>query len=1333
MEHARSSAEAASVSTFDTEDSSHSVEGDICNPDFFKELFADLTFRPEEYTRYQGLDHTALFASSVTLTNKYAVIGSNGYDTFKGIVHVYVPKTTTKWSLQALIRSPVWDNNNFGNDVSVDDEQMVVAANAYQQYDGIVFVYKQNPIHQCWLLVATITSPLAIKDTPERKVFQGFGYRVDISGQFLIVGTAINNAYIYKEVSPDNWVLHADLVPPAEDIFFGRSVSIEGDLAMVGAYGQGRSNGCVYLYKYDNATDTWGDFGSLPAPRNNSAFGYSVDMHGTNIVVGANGFVANQFENRKEFDARNTQQIQNSGWAYVYYLNENKTEYVLDAEIDSPVGNNSYFGVSVGIYENSVIVGADGFPCHGLTGAGFVFYRNPYSGQWTLNQSYPSPAGYQGHFGYAVDIAQNYSVIGAYGFDDLRGSVYLADRAPEEVPVPTMAPSFAATAAPSNPAEVLSGGGLNRRVNKSELTLGMVLALALGVLIIAAATGLICYCCCCMVPIIPLLKKKKKKEEENSPYTVHSYAGYIEEDEYIAPILLVEDEKLKEKEKEKSVKFMEDGTIRKMFPYKVYGPRGYSEGNNETVPDELLERKKEENLSNPETADDSIYLQEDQFEYDNDMNRKIAGEAETREVSNIHAIHVEHARRNLQSYREQQSHQGSYSTLTDTHGASNSSVVSSHRSSLSSMHDDEDDEDTVLSGATELSSSTRSSLVEQAKLKYKSFVQSKEVITSTTTTSNYVSAAKAKYASMSHSRSRDTNDDNSQQTGSSGTPDSGLSYVEAAKSRYANLKRDVNLSSKSGDSSELSMVERTKQRYAMMKSSDSMKSGDGEVTPAIRVLAAKEKYEILQNTTSHTSSSYKATHTTTVTHDENVDSGDEEQTALSRSTTSSTPSAVELARAKYAKLRRNREEALGTNSATNSLAGTATVSAASTEMSLVDDIKARYAQSKSADDASSVVSASTQSTGMSLVEAAKAKYANLKKNKESASTEESDVSSAVSSVDAAKKNFQHWKEQQNHTATATTTTSSSKMQQSSSTFTSSQQSSSQTFSQKSEIMAEQQTLSAKQSASNNGNHAAGYSTSASSVVTAADPDVTSVSSDSSSRVDSTRRAAMAKFALYKAKAEAEALKRRSSEEDSLVHTMLKERKALVAPKPTVVEEDRSIEEAVEAARLRTERLEIDARAAATANVESDESAEAARQAEREAAKLRAQAKAKENFARLKARTEASANMSAKNISADSPSDEALRKATEEARARMARSANVLAEEVPYTEPTMVMPEVNVTRTATVTSSKVHQSAVTRSVQATSSFSREVSSAKTSATSGDVKESEAVQVPGEDVV
>ena len=52
---------------------------DLCDPDNFEEMFAELTFRPEEYTRYQGLDNTALFSSSVTISEKYAVIGSNGY------------------------------------------------------------------------------------------------------------------------------------------------------------------------------------------------------------------------------------------------------------------------------------------------------------------------------------------------------------------------------------------------------------------------------------------------------------------------------------------------------------------------------------------------------------------------------------------------------------------------------------------------------------------------------------------------------------------------------------------------------------------------------------------------------------------------------------------------------------------------------------------------------------------------------------------------------------------------------------------------------------------------------------------------------------------------------------------------------------------------------------------------------------------------------------------------------------------------------------------------------------------------------------------------------
>lgn len=179
--------------------------------------------------------------------------------------------------------------------------------------------------------------------------------------------------------------------------------------------------------------------------------------------------------------------------------------------------------------------------------------------------------------------------------DFLRGSIYLADRRPHKLE-PSDPPFFLPTAPPSSPTDILSGGGLDRTVGNTGLTLGTILALALGFLIVSGSTGLIIYCCCCMVPIIPLLKKKKKKEEEDdSPYTVHSYAGYVENEYYPPPVVLIEDEAIKKDlKKEKSVKFMENGEVRKMFPYKVYGPRGYKEeGVDHSIPEDLLRQKKE--------------------------------------------------------------------------------------------------------------------------------------------------------------------------------------------------------------------------------------------------------------------------------------------------------------------------------------------------------------------------------------------------------------------------------------------------------------------------------------------------------------------------------------------------------------------------------------------------------------------------------------------------------------------------------------------------------------------------------------------------------------------
>jgi len=49
------------------------------------------------------------------------------------------------------------------------------------------------------------------------------------------------------------------------------------------------------------------------------------------------------------------------------------------------------------------------------SGAVFVYY-NPTGEHWTLNVTFPSPAGFNGHFGFDVDISPSYVIIGAYGF-----------------------------------------------------------------------------------------------------------------------------------------------------------------------------------------------------------------------------------------------------------------------------------------------------------------------------------------------------------------------------------------------------------------------------------------------------------------------------------------------------------------------------------------------------------------------------------------------------------------------------------------------------------------------------------------------------------------------------------------------------------------------------------------------------------------------------------------------------------------------------------------------------------------------------------------------------
>lgn len=100
---------------------------------------------------------------------------------------------------------------------------------------------------------------------------------------------------------------------------------------------------------------------------------------------------------------------------YVYQRHENNSWLMYQA-IQSPLGNDSYFGAHVSAYDNSILVGADGFPNAEITGAAFSYRRDTPTAPYLMESAYPSVAGSKGHFGWAGDIVNTFVAVGAYGY-----------------------------------------------------------------------------------------------------------------------------------------------------------------------------------------------------------------------------------------------------------------------------------------------------------------------------------------------------------------------------------------------------------------------------------------------------------------------------------------------------------------------------------------------------------------------------------------------------------------------------------------------------------------------------------------------------------------------------------------------------------------------------------------------------------------------------------------------------------------------------------------------------------------------------------------------------
>ena len=246
-----------------------------------------------------------------------------------------------------------------------------------------------------------------------------FGRAVAVSGDVAIVGAHLADKSGYDSGAAYLFDVHTgeellELSP--EDAHagdeFGVSVSISGELALVGAHyaenSQGHEAGCAYLFDVESGAQL---LKLTPSDQDaGDAFGRSVAIHGDVAIVGA--FSDNQGG-------------QDAGAAYLFDVHSGAQLFKLMA---SDAASFDSFGVSVAISGDVAIVGADWDDDNGASsGSAYLFDVQTGAELSKLTASDGAPSAY---FGHSVAIDGGRALVGANRQDGVTwdsGAAYLFD------------------------------------------------------------------------------------------------------------------------------------------------------------------------------------------------------------------------------------------------------------------------------------------------------------------------------------------------------------------------------------------------------------------------------------------------------------------------------------------------------------------------------------------------------------------------------------------------------------------------------------------------------------------------------------------------------------------------------------------------------------------------------------------------------------------------------------------------------------------------------------------------------------------------------------------
>ena len=336
------------------------------------------------------------FGDAVAASADYVLVGAYGYaggggQNMEGRVYVFNPSTNT---LVRTLDNPAPESGDyfsrFGS-LAISGDYVIVGAMLDKIASGVragtAFIFNVTT----GALLHTLDNPAVNPDAQESDYF---GYSVDISGNYAIVGVPQENningtfalyggrAYIYNVTTGallhtlDNPRSYGDLTRDE----FGKSVAISGNYAVITSPAADLADGTLQagvVYIYNVTTGALLHTIDSPNPNADQLFGNSVAISGNYAIVG-----------HSYWDAPPNNRY--TGKAYIYDVATGTLVHTLD----NP--NNvtyDWFGHSVDIEGNYCIVGAIGYDANGVNaqGAAYIFQVDTGTLFKTLEMPNPKP------------------------------------------------------------------------------------------------------------------------------------------------------------------------------------------------------------------------------------------------------------------------------------------------------------------------------------------------------------------------------------------------------------------------------------------------------------------------------------------------------------------------------------------------------------------------------------------------------------------------------------------------------------------------------------------------------------------------------------------------------------------------------------------------------------------------------------------------------------------------------------------------------------------------------------------------------------------------------